>query len=96
MTLDLDVTNSHFRCPMCRKMCTSKAIAEGWLGFDILVFVCWLLAPAGKYWNSIFKMRTVPGSIPGRVTGDYSEASDKSMCPGSTQPFEMSTGYSLG
>jgi hypothetical protein len=26
----------------------------------------------------------------------FSEASDKSMCPGSTQPFEMSTSIFLG
>ena len=31
----------------------------------------------------------VLGSIPGRVTGDFSEASDKSMCLGSTQPLKM-------
>jgi hypothetical protein len=41
--------------------------------------------------------RKVPGSIPGRVTGVFfSEASDKSMCPGSTKPFEMSTRIFLG
>jgi hypothetical protein len=28
--------------------------------------------------------------------GIFSEASDKSMCPGSTQPFEMSTRIFLG
>jgi hypothetical protein len=28
--------------------------------------------------------------------GFFSEASDKSMCPGSTQPFEMSTRIFLG
>ena len=41
--------------------------------------------------------RTVPGSIPGRVGGDFfSEASDKSMCPGSTKPLEMNTRIFLG
>jgi hypothetical protein len=32
--------------------------------------------------------RKVPRSIPGAVTGDFSMASDNSMCPGSTQPFK--------
>jgi hypothetical protein len=34
--------------------------------------------------------RKVPGSIPGRVTGDFFRD------PGSTQPFEMSTRIFLG
>jgi hypothetical protein len=40
--------------------------------------------------------REVLGSIPGRVTGDFSEAFYKSMCPGLTQPFEISTRIFLG
>jgi hypothetical protein len=40
--------------------------------------------------------RKVPGSIPGGVTGDFSVASDNSMCPGSTQPLKMSTRIRLG
>jgi hypothetical protein len=40
--------------------------------------------------------RKVPGSIPGLSIGTFSEASDKSMCPGSTQTFEMSTTIFLG
>jgi hypothetical protein len=41
--------------------------------------------------------RKVAGSIPGHVTGVFfSEASDKFMCPGSTQPLEMSTRILLG
>ena len=41
-------------------------------------------------------MVKVSGSIPGRVTGDFSEASDKSMCQGSNQPLKMSTRIFLG
>jgi hypothetical protein len=54
---DLGVTNAHFRSPMCRQMLTSKAIIECWPGFDVLCVCVWFLAPARKYWNSIFKMR---------------------------------------
>jgi hypothetical protein len=41
--------------------------------------------------------RKVPGSISGGATGDFFfVASDKSMCPGSTQPLKMSTRILLG
>jgi hypothetical protein len=37
-----------------------------------------------------------PDRSPVVSLGIFSEASDKSMCPGSTQPFEMSTRIFLG
>jgi hypothetical protein len=47
--------------------------------------------PGVAYWlRRCGTSREAPGSIPVRATGDFSEASDKSMCPGSTRPFEMS------
>jgi hypothetical protein len=35
--------------------------------------------------SSVLLLMQFPGSITGRVTGDISEAPDKSMCPGSTK-----------
>jgi hypothetical protein len=53
--------------------------------------VCLQISPLLYMDRAYATSRKVPRSIPGRVTGDFSKASDKSMCLGSTQPFEMST-----
>jgi hypothetical protein len=65
--------------------------------------------PPGKYpwysflfgdWGSVVVKALLVGRSPDRYPvvslGIFSEASDKSMCPGSSKPFEMSTRIFLG
>jgi hypothetical protein len=62
-----------------------------------LVNVCDMQILCNWAWGSVaLLVGRSPDQSPVVSLGIFSEASDKSMCPGSTQPVEMSTRIFLG